>query len=158
MKSDIGLAGQHRDAVARMLNKLLADEHVLYIKLRHYHWNVVGPHFQPLHEAFEEQYTALAVTIDEIAERVRQLGQLATGTMGQFIEDSRLKEDADRPDSDTMIANLVKDHEAIIRQVREDIDKTVEDHKDEGTGDMLIALMQQHEKFAWMLRAHLEKT
>ena len=43
MDVEIGLSGQHREAVGQILDALLADEHVLYVKTRKYHWNVVGP-------------------------------------------------------------------------------------------------------------------
>jgi starvation-inducible DNA-binding protein len=158
MSVEIGMPGQSREAVARLLNALLADEHVLYIKLRNYHWNVVGPHFQSLHELFEEQYEGLAGDIDEIAERVRALGQLATGTMAELAGQARLKEQPGaQPDADTMVANLVHDHEAVIRQMRQDIKRCTDDYGDEGTADLLTGLMEKHEKKAWMLRAHIEK-
>lgn len=59
-----------------LLSRLLADEHVLYMRLRNYHWNVVGMAFGPLHELFKEQYEEIADDIDDIAERIRSLGAL----------------------------------------------------------------------------------
>ena len=53
---DIGIAENNRKAVADALTQLLADEHVLYVKTRNYHWNVVGMQFQSLHELFGSQY------------------------------------------------------------------------------------------------------
>jgi len=61
--------------------RLLADEHILYVKTRKYHWNVVGELFHSLHNLFEEQYTILADRIDAIAERIRALGPPAIGTL-----------------------------------------------------------------------------
>jgi starvation-inducible DNA-binding protein len=56
-----------------------------------------------------------------------------------------------------MISNLVADHETVIRNLRDDIDKCEQFH-DMGTQDFLTGLMEQHEKSAWMLRVMLEKT
>jgi DNA-binding ferritin-like protein len=39
-----------------------------------------GPMFRDLHLMFEEQYTELAGAVDEIAERIRALGQYAPAT------------------------------------------------------------------------------
>ena len=55
-----------------------------------------------------------------------------------------------------MLANLVSDHEQVIRNLREFVDKSDEDLHDVGTSDFLTGLMEQHEKMAWMLRAFLE--
>src|SRR5436305_8692210 len=63
-----GLEREHLQGIVDTLNKLLADEHVLYIRTRTYHWNVVGPRFHSLHEFLEQQYEAIAEIIDEIAE------------------------------------------------------------------------------------------
>ena len=54
-----------------------------------------------------------------------------------------------------MIRNLLHDHETVIRQLRKDADKT-DEIGDMFTNDFLIGLAEDHEKMAWMLRAHLE--
>jgi starvation-inducible DNA-binding protein len=45
MKANIGIIDKNREATASVLNVLLADEHVLYIKTRNYHWNYEGDNF-----------------------------------------------------------------------------------------------------------------
>lgn len=155
----LGLDEDNRKAVADILNRVLSDQHVLYVKTRNYHWNVTGPLFFSLHNLLEEQYTMLATAIDETAERVRSLGAPAMGTMREFLECASLKEQpGDHPDAETMLHNLVSDHEAVIRSLREYVDVTDEKFNDMGTSDFLTAQMEQHEKMAWMLRAFLEKT
>jgi starvation-inducible DNA-binding protein len=154
---NIGLTEKASEAVAALLNQRLADTMVLYVKTRNYHWNVTGPRFQPLHEFFESQYDQLEEAIDEIAERVRQVGGYAAGTMAEFSKLSALKEiPGEVPSADEMIANLMADHETIIRQLREDVDSTAEKHHDVGTSDFLTGLLESHEKMAWMLRAFME--
>jgi starvation-inducible DNA-binding protein len=54
-----------------------------------------------------------------------------------------------------MIADLLADHEAVIRQLRVDLEMCADVYEDLGTNDFLIGLMTQHEKMAWMLRAFL---
>jgi starvation-inducible DNA-binding protein len=43
MKASIGIGEKQRDSLGTILNALLADEFVLYVKTRRFHWNVVGP-------------------------------------------------------------------------------------------------------------------
>lgn len=157
MKLNIGLDDQQREGVAQILNALLADEYVLYTKTRKHHWNITGPHFSPLHELFQKQYEELDDIIDEIAERVRTLGGAAAGTLAEFLKLARLKEQpAKTLPAQEMIAALLADHEAIIRQLRNDLDACMSKQGDAGTSDFLTGLMEKHEKTAWMLRANLD--
>ena len=155
---NIGLEANEREGVVALLQHNLADLHVLYVKSRNFHWNVVGPHFAELHAFFEKQYDELEGSIDEVAERIRALGGLATGSMAGFLKLARLQESTGNPpDADGMIAELLADHEAIIRQLRTDLDTANEKYHDAGTSDFLTGLLEGHEKMAWMLRAHLAK-
>jgi starvation-inducible DNA-binding protein len=157
MSLNIGLSEEQREGVVAILNTLLADEYLLYTKTRNYHWNVVGPQFNDLHKFFEAQYNALNEIVDDVAERARSLGGNAFGTMTEFLKHTRLKEQPGHyPDDRGMIANLLADHEALIRYLRVDLETCAEKYHDAGTNDFLIGLMEQHEKMAWMLRAFLE--
>jgi len=154
MNPNIGIADDHRHAVVGILNMLLADEYLLYTKTRNYHWNVVGPQFNDLHKFFESQYEALDDIVDDVAERARALGGHAQGTLAEFIKLARLTErPGSYPDAKAMLAQLLADHETVIRHLREDAEIVMDKHHDAGTNDFLIGLMEQHEKLAWMLRA-----
>lgn len=155
--AQIGISEQDREAVIEILTKALADEHVLYTKTRNYHWNVTGPHFNDLHKFFEEQYTQTSGDIDDIAERIRALGGKTVSTMTEFMQHTRLSEHPGKyPDSRTMVANLVADHEGIIQNLRKDIN-SCNQHNDVGTEDFLTGMLEKHEKTAWMLRSILEE-
>lgn len=153
---NIGIQTAKREGAAELLKHLLADEHVLYIKLRNFHWNVTGIHFQPLHAFFEAQYNALAIHIDEIAERIRSLGFFAPGSMEEFKAYTRLEESTHlNGDARQMLEHILHDHEALIQSLRRDQEAAMEQYGDAGTQDFLIALMEEHEKHAWMVRSHL---
>jgi starvation-inducible DNA-binding protein len=156
MKPNLGLSGKSRDAVLAALGRLLADEHVLYVKTRNFHWNVTGPHFGPLHQLFERQYDELAEVIDEVAERIRILGGVAPGSMKEFLKLTQIDEQpGGKLEAEKMIAALLSDHETVIRSLREAIE-VADKAGDAGTDDFLTGLLEDHEKKAWMLRAHLE--
>ena len=59
MKTNIGIAEDHLRAVALELNKVLADEFILYTKTRNYHWNVEGHNFMEMHQFYESQFDQL---------------------------------------------------------------------------------------------------
>lgn len=151
---DIGMEKGARKSVVQMLMRLQADETVLYVKLRNFHWNVTGMNFQPLHTLFEEQYTALALSIDAIAERMRSLGHFAPGSMEEYLKMSRLKESGHLDGkAEKMLKALVEDQESIIRSLRRDLEEAAQ-LGDAGTSDFMTGLMEAHEKMAWLLRAH----
>lgn len=155
-KINIGITEANRTAVTEILARLLADEHILYMKLRNYHWNVEGMNFVALHELFEEQYDSIAETIDNIAERIRSLGFFAPGSMEAFKQLTRLGETDHLGGSDVkMLQNLLADYEAIIQILRLNVEDTLDKYKDAGTSDFLTAIMEDHEKKAWMVRALL---
>ncbi len=154
---NIGLTDEQRQGVSELLNHDLADSYLLLIKTKKYHWDVVGPQFRSLHQLWEEQYQALTENIDAVAERVRTLGFFPIGTAEGFLKYSSISEHTgDVPSADRMVANLVDDHEQIIRNLREHIDQCAEQFHDQGTADFLTGLMEQHEQMAWMLRSFIE--
>jgi starvation-inducible DNA-binding protein len=156
MKMNIALSDEQRAGVIEILNTLLADEYVLYTKTRNYHWNVVGPQFNELHKFFEGQYNELNLIVDNVAERVRALGGNAFGTIAEFSRHARLPErPGDYPNAREMVADLLHDHETVIRNLRCDAERCADQHHDAGTNDFLVGLMEQHEKQAWMLRSLL---
>jgi starvation-inducible DNA-binding protein len=54
-----------------------------------------------------------------------------------------------------MLAHLLADHEATIRQLRIDLGICGDTYHDMGANDFLIGLMERYEKIAWMLRSLL---
>ena len=133
MNTNIGIADKNRKAVALELSKLLADEFLLYTKTRNAHWNVVGDDFHAVHIFFESQYKQLEEFVDEIAERIRQLGHYSPATLKQYLELTHLAEDApDKNDSAGFIKELLSDHESVIIFLRENINRFADDFKDAG--------------------------
>lgn len=153
-KTNIGLNKETVKVVSKILNEILANEYVLYTKVRNYHWNVTGAHFNDYHKFFEGQYDLLNEKIDEIAERIRMLGEYPIANLSDFLSLSSIKEEKKILKSEEMVKNLLEDNEFLIRHIRENLEK-IGENGDKGNEDFLIALMQEHEKMAWMLRSML---
>ena len=152
MKIDIGIDDRSRKDIAGGLSRLLADTYTLYLKTHNFHWNVTGPMFNTLHLMFEQQYTELATAVDEIAERIRALGEAAPGSYSQYAALSSIREETGVPSAEDMIRQLVADQEAVVRTARS-VFPVAEEASDEPTADLLTQRMQVHEKTAWMLRS-----
>jgi starvation-inducible DNA-binding protein len=149
---NIGIDPKERKQVCKGLSKLLADSYLLYLKTQNYHWNVTGKMFQPLHTLFEEQYIDLAEAVDQIAERIRALGEFAPGSFSAFTKVTSIKEENSIPIAEEMIHNLVIGNEAVVKTAREIIN-LCDEAEDDVTTDLMIERMQRHEKNAWMLRS-----
>lgn len=156
MKVDIGLTQPALKEVADGLMDFLADTYSLYLKTQNFHWNLVGPHFYPLHVLFEKHYEDMAEAVDEIAERIRALGQYAEGSFSAFKKRSSIPEESKPIQTEVMVKRLIEGHEIISRHGRELI-SLCQDQHDEISADLVIKRLSFHEKAAWMLRSHLSK-
>lgn len=149
---DIGINKENRLEISEGLKKLLADSYTLYLQTHNFHWNVTGLQFRELHLMFEEQYTELAVAVDDIAERIRTLDVPAPGTYKEFAKLSSIKEVDGVPSSTDMVELLTQGHEQVIKTARQVL-KVAQAADDESTAALVSDRMRLHEKTAWMLRA-----
>jgi len=141
--------------VATASARLLADSYTLYLKTHNYHWNVTGPMFTTLHTLFETQYTELALAVDEIAERIRALGEIAPGSYSEFARLAKVQDAKGALRAHEMIRQLVADNRTVTATARE-VFEEADGAGDQATADLATRRMQIHEKNVWMLQSHLE--
>ena len=141
-----------KNEVVKNLEVVLANSYALTVKTQNYHWNVVGENFTSLHAMFETQYNELFAALDEIAERIRALGNNVTASFEHFSKTSQFKNGDEKASAKTMLKDLTDDHESVARFIAAGI-KTAQANGDEGTADMLIGRLKAHEKMIWMLEA-----
>lgn len=138
--------------VVDTLKVVLANTYSLYLKTQNYHWNVLGPNFKSLHLLFEEHYTDLANAVDEIAERIRALNELAPGSFAEF-EKLRTVTDADSSlNAEGMVKDLYKEHEEVLNSLKKCLAAAQKVH-DESTIGLVTERMAYHEKTVWMLKS-----
>ena len=77
--------------------------------------------------------------------------------MEDFLKLTQLNEKSvEKNDSLSFIKDLLSDHESVIIELRENINRFADDLHDIGSSDFITSLMETHEKMAWMLRSHLQ--
>ena len=64
-----------------LMNQRLASAIDLQMQMKQAHWNVKGPSFIGLHELFDKVDEAVEGYVDQIAERIVELGGIAEGTV-----------------------------------------------------------------------------
>lgn len=141
-------------AIADALNQALADTVVTTMMAQNFHWNVKGMAFGPLHALFQEIYEDHFAAQNDIAERIRALDAPADGVLAHLVGRSRLTEQDGPAAATEMIAALQTAQETVAHTLAE-AGRIAADNGDTLTEDLMIARGQVHEKFAWMLRAHL---
>lgn len=140
--------------VIENLKEVLANSYALALKTQNYHWNVTGPNFKTLHELFEEQYNDLSGAIDEIAERIRGLGEKAPGSFKAFDKLSIIK-DADGDLGPKEMLEDLADGQMLVIDVLKKTLESAQDVGDEVTIGLVVDRMTAHEKATWMLRSSI---
>jgi starvation-inducible DNA-binding protein len=107
-----------------------------------------------LHTAFELQYTELFTAVDEIAERIRALGDLAPGGLANLAEMAGIEEIAEDAPAQVMVRHLVAAHEKLLADLASARDLAAE-AGDSESEDLMIGRIQLHEKTVWMLKSYL---
>ena len=134
------------NSLVAKLKIVLADSYTLYLKTQNFHWNVTGSNFQSLHTLFEAQYNDLFAANDDIAERIRTLGEFAPGSFRQFSSLTNISEAPDSPPSaQNMVKELASDQKKIIDSLNVAL-KEAQNQNDEATADLMIGRIATHEK------------
>ncbi|WP_138511686.1 Dps family protein [Maricaulis alexandrii] len=141
-----------RAEIAAGIGRALASTYVLYHKTHGFHWNVTGPLFYSVHKLTDDQYQDLAEAVDDLAERIRALGEPAPMGLDGYLRDSVVEDVNDFPDVEGMVKQLARDHLAVADQMR-DIVARADSAGDVYSADLLTARIGVHEEAAWMLNA-----
>jgi starvation-inducible DNA-binding protein len=150
------LPEQTRREMVELLNQKLADAIDLGLQAKQAHWNVKGPHFIALHELFDKAAETIEGFIDDIAERVVELGGVALGTLQVVAKNSRLS-------AYSLTISSGKEHvtelssalAAFGATIRAAID-TAAKADDSGTADLLTEVARGVDKLLWFVEAHLQ--
>lgn len=137
------------------LNKLAATLHVYYSNLRGFHWHVEGKSFFTFHEELEKMYDAEAERIDEVAERILQLGGVPVRLYGDIEKLSEIKQSEIMTCSNEISKNLLETVSILLRMERE-ILAFAGDNNDDVTSGMMSEYIAGQEKLVWMLTAFLK--
>lgn len=148
MKANKELAGS--------LQAVLVDLIELGIQGKQAHWNVVGTNFRDMHLQLDEIIAVARTLSDEVAERMRALEVLPDGRSETVAKTTSLpKFPADQVDTSTVVDLVVERLNAVAETCRRVHDPV--DEADPTTADILHAVIQQIEQYAWMVSAEKQK-
>jgi starvation-inducible DNA-binding protein len=143
-----------RLASVTLLNATLVDLIDLTNAVRMAHWTVRGPQFAALHALFGDFYEKLGAEVDDVAERVVQLGGTPDGTTQLVGARTRLAPcDAATRDGLAHVAALAERYATLARHTRAAVDEAAA-AGDADTADLLTGTSRMLDKALWMLEAH----
>jgi starvation-inducible DNA-binding protein len=145
-----------RGKAIELLNARLADAIDLETQTKQAHWNVKGPNFIALHELFDKVNEDVEDYVDDIAERVVQLGGVAEGTARMAAKKSSLSEyPANTVDGRSHVEALSSALAAFGKSARKGIDQANE-FNDLDTADLFTEISRGIDKWLWFVEAHLQ--
>ena len=147
-------SADERRKIAIALKEYLADVTVAYYKTHGFHWNIEGPDFYSLHLMLEKFYGELWESMDEVAERVRALGEKVPPSLTELLKLASIQEAETAPKSQIMMKVLREDYLILAKKAHE-VGSLADDHGDTVTADIMTAKETFLEKAAWMLQSSL---
>ncbi len=154
---DISQENREDHPVVRHLQRQVANAFVLYANYKHYHWQTFGPLFRDLHLMFDEFARDVQGTIDEMAERIRMIGQDVRNVQLKQLQEAA---DVQSTSAGGSMREMIEEADAnllvVIKDMR-DAAKAADASNDPGTVDLFSRIVQIHEKHEWFLREILKK-
>lgn len=154
-KTVTALEPSAKQEIVEGLTQALAETAIATLKAQNFHWNVEGMAFGPLHALFQEIYEDHFEAQDALAERIRAMDAHAEGRYAEYLQRSAVKESDGRLAAKEMVTQLRDDQETLSATVQA-LAALSDKHGDLLTTDLATERGLKHDKFAWMLRAHLK--
>jgi len=137
------------------LKKCLADSFAFSLKTQFFHWNVTGQDFYQYHELFGKIYEEVQEASDTIAELIRQLDEVAPGSLGRFKELTTINDADSVPDIKSMVNVLEQDNRIVLASLLTAY-KIAEEMGELGISNEIQDRISAHEKHGWFLRASMK--
>jgi starvation-inducible DNA-binding protein len=145
-----GLEQTTHSELTHCLQEQLANAFVLYANYKTYHWETYGPLFRDMHLLFDEHGSAVLATVDELAERIRMLGDHPIADFRTLADKASVK-----ASTATTMSQMIREAEVaeghVVAQLREAI-RIADGNGDPGSADLFTRVLQVHEKHLWFLR------
>lgn len=151
----LDFTGLNEKSVANVvsgLNQLLADLQVYYTNLRNLHWNVKGHGFFSMHAKYEELYNDAATKVDDVAERLLQLGAVPESRFSEYLKVSAIKEQGIVTSAKEAVDTVLGYLKALIAQERAVL-AAASEAGDEVTVSLMSDYLASQEKLVWMFVA-----
>ena len=157
LANEISQENRQDHPIIQHLQTQVANAFVLYANYKHYHWQTFGPLFRDLHLMWDEFAKETLATVDELAERIRMIGQdVEPVQLRQMQERANVHSAGSKQNMREMIEEADANLMVVIKDMR-DAAEIADENKDRGTSDLFSDCLQVHEKHEWFLRELLKQ-
>ena len=137
--------------ISASLREMLADVFALYVKTKNFHWHMTGPSFRDYHLLLDQQGEQIFDMTDDIAERIRKLGDVALRSIGDIARHQRLQDnDVASPSPEAMLGALLADNQELIKYMRV-THGICDQYEDVATASLIENWIDETERRAWFL-------
>lgn len=146
-----GFSPEEVKNLSSVLNALVADAFVLYLKTKNFHWHMSGQHFRDYHLLLDEQASQIFDITDAIAERVRKVGGTTIHSIGHIARLQRIADNDEEFVGPTeMLKELHNDNKAFVESLRgaHDVASNANDY---ATTSLIEIWIDEAERRAWFL-------
>ena len=148
------ISRENRTELNALMNQRLADAVDLQMQMKQAHWNVKGPNFIGLHELFDKIAGAVEGYVDQIAERIVQLGGTAEGTVRVAAARTRLAEySLEISEGVAHVEGVARALSTFGQTARTTIDEA-NALDDADTADLFTGVSRGIDKWLWFVEAH----
>lgn len=138
-------------AKIKKMGQLVADLNILNVKFHNLHWNVVGLNFEPVHLLTENSYTDFFNKYDEIAERMKMLGQLPPASMKKYLELTKVGELEDKDYSVSEVLKIVLESYVFLKKEFTELRSLADDEGDVITVGLVEGYLGEFDKQIWFV-------
>lgn len=132
------------------LRQLLSSWTVFYQKVHTFHWDLVGNEFLPFHKHLETLYKDSVDHTDEIAERLRQIGEKTALTLSGASSNSVVLDENDADNVNAIAGDLITAI-AQLTSLQNEIYNEADEQGDYVTADLMTQLSKWAEFNSWFL-------
>jgi starvation-inducible DNA-binding protein len=151
LRTPDGFSAEEIKNLSSVLNTMLADVFVLYLKTKNFHWHMSGPHFRDYHLLLDEQATQIYEISDAIAERVRKIGGTTIRSIGHIARLQRLADNDEKfVEAADMLKELHRDNKALVESMRA-AHQVASKSDDYATTSLIEVWIDEAERRAWFL-------
>jgi starvation-inducible DNA-binding protein len=138
------------------MNQYVADLSVLFVRFHNLHWNVVGEEFKAVHEYLELIYDDINLKFDEVAERIKMMGEYPLASLKEYLEVTQVEELDSKDISIKGAYQVALDSLELLKQSARDIRKLAEANDDFVTVSMMEDHITAYDKEIWFVRSALK--
>ncbi|MGM0435683.1 MAG: Dps family protein [Bacillota bacterium] len=139
-----------------LMNQYVADLGVLNVKLHNLHWNVVGERFKPVHEYVEELYDMVFETYDEVAERMKMLGDYPLASLKKYLEVTKVDELEEKDFQIPEVYAILKQDLEHLKNLATNIRAVADEADDFATVAMMEDQVNAYDKELWFIAQALK--